>query len=121
MRISIPPVQLHSGQREILEGGGRYKVISAGRRFGKTMLAIEWLALLEGGVLDGTHVGYFAPSYSLLREVWHHMVRTLRPVIYTANKTEKRVELITGGVIDFWTLENKEAGRGNSYDRVVID
>jgi hypothetical protein len=45
----------------------------------------------------------------------------LRPVTRKANKTENRIELITGGIIDFWTLQDDGAGRGRKYSRIVID
>jgi len=104
-----------------MAGPTRFKVISAGRRFGKTMLAIEWLALAEGGAIDGLPVAFFAPTYKLLLDVWVDMERTLAPVTRKANKTEMRIELVTGGIIDFWTLEDADAGRGRKYARLVID
>jgi predicted phage terminase large subunit-like protein len=120
-RIRIPPIGLHEGQRRILESKARHKVISAGRRFGKTLLAVEWLALMEGGAIEGKPVAFFSPTYKLLLDVWADMERTLKPVTRKANRTEMRIELITGGVIDFWTLEDPDAGRGRKYARVVLD
>lgn len=76
---------------------------------------------MQGGALDGAPVGYFAPTYKLLLDVWSNFSKTLKPVIQHSNKTEMRMELITGGLIDFWTLEDPNAGRGRKYKRVVID
>ncbi|WP_424894449.1 phage terminase large subunit [Tepidimonas sp. HKU79] len=120
-RILIPPIALHGGQQRILESPARYKVIAAGRRFGKTLLAVEWLALMDGGAIDGASVAFFSPTYKLLADVWADFERTLRPVTRKANRTEQRIELITGGKIDFWTLEDPDAGRGRKYHRLVID
>ncbi|GIV52002.1 MAG: hypothetical protein KatS3mg038_2523 [Candidatus Kapaibacterium sp.] len=120
-RIRIPPIALHEGQRRVLETPARFKIIAAGRRFGKTLLAVEWLALAEGGAIDGASVGFFAPTYKLLMETWNDFERTLTPVKKRSNKTEMRIELITGGKIDCWTLEDKDAGRGRRYHRIVID
>lgn len=120
-RILIPPIALHGGQQRILESPARYKVIAAGRRFGKTLLAVEWLALMDGGAIDGASAAFFSPTYKLLADVWADFERTLRPVTRKANKTEQRIELITGGKIDFWTLEDPDAGRGRKYHRLVID
>lgn len=105
----------------MLDTPARFKVISAGRRFGKTLLAVEWLALMEGGAIDGKPVALFAPSYKLLLDVWSDMERTLRQITRKANKSEMRIELITGGKVDFWTLEDEDAGRGRKYARIVID
>jgi predicted phage terminase large subunit-like protein len=120
-RIVIPPISLHSGQQAILSSRARFRVAACGRRFGKTLLAMEWLALAEGGAIDGSPVAFFAPTYKLLLDVWVAFERTLKPVIRKANKTEMRMELITGGVVDFWTLEDSDAGRGRKYRRIVID
>lgn len=119
--IIIPPIDLHPGQRRILASQARFKVISAGRRFGKTLLAVEWLALMDGGAIDGASVAFFSPTYKLLADVWADFERTLRPVTRKANRTEQRIELITGGKIDFWTLEDPDAGRGRKYHKIVID
>lgn len=121
MKVTVPPLKAHAGQRAILESGARFKVARCGRRFGKTLLAVEWLALAEGGALDGRPVGFFSPTYKLLLDVWQDFERTLRPVTKKANKSEMRIELITGGTIDCWTLEDDNAGRGRKYARVVID
>ncbi|GIV50596.1 MAG: hypothetical protein KatS3mg038_1117 [Candidatus Kapaibacterium sp.] len=121
LHIKIPPPDLHQGQQMILESPARFKVVAAGRRFGKTLLAIEWLAFAEGGALDGASVGFFAPTYKLLMEAWNDFEYTLTPIMKRSNKTEMRMELITGGKIDFWTLEDNSAGRGRKYHRIVID
>lgn len=120
-KIIIPPIPLHAGQHAVLNGTARFRVVSAGRRFGKTMLAIEWLALMPGGAVDGEPVAFFSPTYKLLLDVWTDMERTLKPITRKANKTEMRIELVTGGKIDFWTLEDPDAGRGRKYRRIVID
>jgi hypothetical protein len=120
-KIVIPDIDLHSGQRAIMQANSRFKVVSAGRRFGKTLLAIEWLTLMQGGALDGKAVGVFAPSYKIMLDIWGEMESTLRPVARKTNKTEMRIELLTGGIVDFWTLENKDCGRGRKYHRIVID
>lgn len=119
--ITIPAFALHSGQQRIMESKARFRVASCGRRFGKTMLAIEWLALMPGGAVDGSPVAFFSPTYKLLLDVWSDMERTLADLTRKANKTEMRIELITGGKIDFWTLEDPDAGRGRKYKRLVID
>ena len=120
-RIVVPELDFHRGQREILQGQARFKVARCGRRFGKTMLATEWLGLMPGSALDGWPVAFFSPTYKLLLDVWEDMKRTLKPITRKANKTDMRIDLITGGKIDFWTLEDKNSGRGRKYKRLVVD
>ena len=104
-----------------MDGTSRFRVVSAGRRFGKTMLSCLWLAMMPGSAIAGRPVAFFSPTYKLLLDVWSDMERTLAPVTKKANKTEMRIELVTGGKVDFWTLEDPDAGRGRKYARVVID
>ncbi|MCX8016756.1 MAG: hypothetical protein N2690_02460, partial [Rhodocyclaceae bacterium] len=120
--VTIQRLRLHDGQKAIITHPARFKVAACGRRFGKTMLAGWWLALHDdGSAIGGKRVAWFAPTYKLMMDVWDVMERTLRPVTVRANRMEQRIELVTGGVIDFWTLEDKDAGRGRRYHRIVID
>lgn len=121
-KIVIPPIDLHPAQQAVEASPARFKVLANGRRWGKTLSSLEWLLFGEGGsAIEGKPVGFFAPTYQLMLEVWKDAERTLRPVTRKANKTENRIELITGGVVDFWTLQDDGAGRGRKYTRVVID
>jgi len=119
--LKCPQLLLHKAQFAILSDRHRFKVIAAGRRFGKTLLAMEWLTLAPGGAAEGKPVAIFAPTYKLLLEVWADIERTLRPLTRRINRAEMRIELINGGSIDGWTLERPDAGRGRKYARVVID
>jgi len=71
--------------------------------------------------LDGYPVAYFGPNYSLLLEAWRSLNHTLSPIMKRTNANEHRMELITGGMLDFWTLDNPDAGRSRKYKRVIID
>jgi hypothetical protein len=102
----------------VLKEAKRYNVLACGRRWGKTTLGIN---LLVRPALEGKPVGWFALTYKLILEVWRWLETTLAPVLKRTNATERRMELITGGVIEFWTLNDPDAGRGRKYARVVID
>lgn len=120
-RLIVPPFAYHSGQRALLEGRRRFNTAAMGRRWGKTMFGLEQLLFEEGGATYGHPVAWFAPTYKLLLEVSEHCERTLGPILKTSNKTEGRMTLRTGGSVDFWTLEDSDAGRGRKYKRAVID
>jgi phage FluMu gp28-like protein len=102
----------------MLREARRYNVAACGRRFGKSTLAIE---LLSRPALEAQPVAYFSPTYKLLTEVWRYLESTLRPVIRRSNATERRIELLTGGVIECWSMDNPDAGRSRRYARAVID
>jgi Terminase large subunit, T4likevirus-type, N-terminal/Terminase RNaseH-like domain len=89
-----------------------------GRRWGKTKLGIN---RLTGPALDGKPVAWFSPSYRMLVEVWREIRQTLKPVIAHTNVQDRRIELITGGVLEFWSLDSPDVARGRKYRRIVID
>jgi Terminase large subunit, T4likevirus-type, N-terminal len=93
-------------------------VIACGRRFGKTILG-EYL--LSKTILAAKPCGWFAPTYKYLTDVWRDVVRIHKPIISNLSVQERRIELITGGVAEFWSLEDKDAGRGRKYARAIID
>jgi phage FluMu gp28-like protein len=72
-------------------------------------------------MLEGQPVGWFSPTYKMLADVWRDIKRVLYPATRQKSETEKRIELVTGGVLDMWSLDHPDAGRGRKYRRVVID
>jgi hypothetical protein len=111
--------ELHPNQNRVRVEAARYNVVNCGRRFGKTILGED---LAEETAIAGYPVGWFAPEYKLLTEAWRSMLNTLDPIIKRADVQQKRIELITGGVIECWAFDrNPRAGRSRKYKRVVID
>ena len=96
----------------------RFNVAANGRRFGKTKLGED--RLIEPA-LAGFPVAWFSPTYKMLLEVWREMVGILKPVAKRVNTSERRIELITEGVIEFWSLDKPDAARGRKYKQVVVD
>lgn len=108
----------HPKQAEILASPARFRVLACGRRWGKTVYGQHRLIR---PALEGHPVAWFAPSYKYLSEVWRDFHRALKPVVARSNATERRIELVTGGSIEFWSLEDPDAGRSRKYARVVVD
>ena len=71
--------------------------------------------------LQGKPVAWFAPNYRLLADVWRELQSTLGPVITRTNQQEWRIELCGGGVIEMWSLDSPDAGRGRAYAVAVVD
>ena len=116
MRIRVPT--WHDGQVRLLAERRRFNAACLGRRFGKTALGTWEFA---EPALGGKPAAWFAPTYKLLEEVWSRVSTTLAPVTRKRSEQQKRLELVTGGVLDFWTLEVPDPARGRAYARVVID
>lgn len=116
--IEIKLHKLHPGQIKIADSDARFRVVMCGRRFGKTALGITTACK---AAIDGQPVGWFAPGYKYALEAWREIVQRLGPVAERVSEQEKRVELITGGVIEVWTLDTQDPARGRKYALVVID
>lgn len=114
--LSLPP--LLDWQRQVVSEARRFNIVCVGRRAGKTALGVHLCA--SNDVLRYP-VGWFSPSYKLMLEVWREAINTFGPVIARQNATERRFEFTTGGVLEFWSLDDPQAGRGRKYRRVIVD
>ncbi len=108
----------HKAQLQVIQQSKRFNVVCCGRRWGKTVLGMNRLILFA---LQGKPVAWFAPNYRLLSEVWRELQRMLALVIACSNQQERRLELHGGGIIEMWSLDSPDAGRGRAYALVVID
>ncbi len=120
--IELP--KLHAGQIEIARHPSRRKLICCGRRWGKSYLVIH-LSIKE--VLtkqpDGRmgNVGIFCPTYQYALEIFKEIAHILGHYA-NINSTQHRIVIKnTGAVIEFWTLNNPNAGRSRSYSLVCVD
>lgn len=93
-------------------------MVDCGRRWGKTLMGQD---LAIEVMLYGYPVGWFAPEYKYLYEVWDFLNRTLDPIITRSNQTERIIQVQGGGSIEMWSLDKGDAGRSRKYARTIID
>ncbi len=112
----------HAAQQKIIDEARRFNVLCCGARFGKTTIGIDRIA---HPAIQGYPCAWFAPTYKLLSEPWREMQTSnwLGPLIAHKDETEHRLELVTGGSIDCWSLEDADdnTARGRRYKVAVID
>lgn len=117
--------ELFEDQRQAFEtlADEQYAILRCGRRYGKTEFGGQWAIGGEnfGGLSNGMPVGWFAPSYKIMSEVYYELSQMLEPIKQHASKTDGVIRCVNGGRLDFWTLENLDAGRSREYERIVID
>jgi len=120
MRESVKLQKLHPGQIEVARTFKEHKkvVIRCGRRFGKTAMLERCAALWA---YQGQRVGWLGPKYKLNAPTYGNLIHTLKPVIASKSKIDQLVQLKTGGQVEFWTLEDENAGRSRKYHKVIID
>ena len=115
-RIFLP--RPHAGQRRLLAERERFNVACMGRRFGKTKLGLVLAAPL---LAAGMPVAWFAPGYRYVTEVFRDATHYLGPLIARKDVQERRLELVTGGVFECWTLDGPDPARGRRYRMAIVD
>lgn len=117
--IRLP--ELHESQREILDRHARFKVWCCGRQYGKTTGGKYDLCL--EALTEPAPYAWFAPTFDNLMEVWRDVAEyILVPAIKgRPNKAERRLELVNGSTIKFWSLASDEIQRGRNYRHIWMD
>jgi len=72
-------------------------------------------------MLAGKPIGWYEPIYKDTVNNWDWFLSTLQPLIVDKSEQERRVKLATGGSLEMWSLENRDASRGRHYSRVIIN
>lgn len=111
-------------QKEILSAKERFLIVDAGRRFGKTILGLNWL--LEGACNDGGINCWAAPIFAQSKMAFRSLLSAAHkgnaiPVFKDISQSELRMELANDSVIHFRSADNPDSLRGEGYKRAVMD
>ena len=116
-------VVLHRGQLEVANDTHRFRVICAGRRWGKSVLsqliAIKWAVANPGGT-----VWIVSPTYRQGKQIhWKGLQQILAKTdwVVKKNEVELSITLKNGSVIELKGAENPDALRGVKLRGLVID
>lgn len=113
---------LNPGQLTISNSPARFKVVIAGRRWGKTHLATRELAHVCR--YPNKLAWYIAPSYRMCRNIlWDPLKTRLSTLNWIAktNETDLSIILKNGSKIALKGADNPDSLRGVSLDAVVFD
>src|SRR5260370_33294701 len=118
-RVTVHFPSLHAMQKEIRARPARYKVIAAGRRWGKTRLGL--LMCLETA-LAGGRTWWVGLTYKSLRPAWRDLARIARQIgSARIQESDLLVTFPNGGEVMARTAEDPVNLRGEGLDGVVID
>ena len=118
MNLEIKLPKPHLKQLEVIQSDARFKVMMAGRRFGKSVIS-QTIAIESS--LKRQHVAYITPTYQLGKMFFKEICKILPDKVYKKNETDLLMDFITGGSIRFFTGERLDAMRGTKYHLVIID
>jgi hypothetical protein len=126
-------VNLHEAQSSVYNDDHRFKVVAAGRRFGKSYLAAVTL-FVEGSKLtkirsDGTEISllnevvyYVGPTFKQAREnLWSVCMELGQGLIAGVRQNEGEIQLTNGRLIRFKGADDPDSLRGVGLAYVVLD
>jgi phage terminase large subunit-like protein len=114
-------VKLHEKQREVFIDKTRFRIVAAGRRFGKSRLA-AWLLLIEGLQSKSKDIFYVAPTYQQARDIMWGVLKELgQDVISTTHENTSVITLVNGRKIYLKGADRPDTLRGVGLAFLVID
>ena len=109
-------------QVKVWQDPARFKVIAAGRRCGKSNLAIKMLLAKALEAPEGSAVVYVAPTLGQARQIcWDALLEQGKDVIKSAHVNQMDIQLITGRKIHVRSGENPDTLRGLKLFFAVVD
>ena len=117
-KTTIRP-HLHAGQLEVHNHPARFKVLAAGRRWGKTRLGVNECV---GVAIEGKRAWWVSPSYRTSEVGWRPLRQLSRKIPGTEIRLADRMVLFPGGgFVAIRSADNPDSLRGEGLDFVVMD
>lgn len=117
----FPP--LHDAQQAVADSDARWKILCAGRRFGKSRLGVQ---LCLEVALQGKRAWWVAPTYTIARVGWRDIQESARSF---PSEIEPEISLVnmevkfphSGGSIAVRSADSPHRLRGEGLDFLVMD
>ena len=116
-------VKLHPAQLEIFNSPARFKVVSAGRRFGKSRLA-AWILIIQALQSKDKDVFYIGPTFQQAKDIMWNMLKELlddTELIETTHENTATMTLVNGRRISLKGSDRPDTLRGIGLAYVVLD
>ena len=99
----------------------KYYAFNIGRQFGKTMLCVNQM-LYWAINQPGVQIAWVTPIYKQSKKVFREFERaTTRSGLFTYNKSDLIIESSNGSTIEFFSAENADGIRGNTFHYLICD
>lgn len=114
-------VKLHDKQMEVFNSATRFRVVSAGRRFGKSRLA-AWLMIIEALQSTDKDVFYVAPTFQQAKDIMWSLLKEIgHEVIASAHENTATLTLINNRKIYLKGSDRPDTLRGVGLKFLVLD
>ena len=116
-------LSLRFAQGEVFQSRDRFRVLVAGRRFGKSYLSC--IELLRGAIeKPGETYFYCAPTYRMAKDIaWKTLKQLVPPKwIKSKNESDLKIELVNGSMIELKGYRKRNGSpRSKSLSGCVLD
>ena len=114
-------IRLKPPQWTVFNSDARFRILVAGRRFGKTYLSL--VELCRAAWNPGRLAWYVAPTYKQAKRIaWKPLKQMTRPYWASQpNEADLRIELISGGTICLRGADDYDSLRGDGLDFLILD
>ena len=107
---------------EIAQHPAKTKVLSMGRRWGKTFMS----NVIVGNALGHNgKIAWIAPTYKNTRPLWREIVKATADDVkakrMVVNRSDRTIETRHGGFLGIYSGDNIDSIRGEAFNLVVID
>ena len=114
-------IDLHPAQLQIFNSKKRFKIVAAGRRFGKSYLS-AWLLLINAIQSESKDVFYVAPTFQQAKDIMRGMLKDLgKDLIAAAHENTAVLTLVNGRKIYLKGSDRPDTLRGIGLAYVVLD
>jgi len=118
--ITFPP--LHDAQKEVHDSDARWKILCAGRRFGKSRLGVQMCMEVA---LAGGRAWWVAPTFAISRVGWRDIQAAAasfpEEMGVNIKVGDMQVDFNNGGFIGVRSADNPQRLRGEGLDFLVMD
>jgi len=113
---------LHNGQQQVYQDPARFRVVVAGRRWGKTRLAR--IELIAPALRQPGRYWYVAPTLKDAKDIFWADLKDAVDRSWLAaapNESELKIQLRTGAELRLFGAEDPDSLRGRGLRKVVLD
>ena len=109
-------------QNDVFHHPARFRMLAAGRRFGKTHLSLVQL-IVWAAQKSGSLNWYLAPTYRAAKSIAWRQLKAMVPreLFAEKNEVDLSIELTNGSRIELKGGDRYDSLRGNSLSNVILD
>lgn len=117
----VEKLRLHPKQMEVFKSPARFRVVVAGRRWGKT--ALSRVLIITRAKEKKRKIWYVAPTYKMAKQImWLDLLEAIpKRWVRKVNETSLAITLVNGTRIELKGADKADSLRGVGVDFLVLD